>query len=249
MLLLFKCSSLFSPLHRTAHTEHHHIRRNDGRTDGGARRDGDQHAAGRAHHGQHSGADGHLQKAVVDAHGRKRREDHQGRDQQRSHQVHGQHDDHRDHHGDQQVIGAGVDPRSPRKGLVEGHREDLVVEEDEQRHHSQGQHRAERHVAAPQRQDGRGAEQRAAHVAGQIGRGAEQVQQQIADRQRSHGDHGDGGVTLDLRPLAALQQQHRAQHGYGQHDDHPVRHVEDAGDGDSAERHMGQAVADKREAL
>ena len=104
------------------------------------------------------------------------------------------------------IVKIGLRSSSGGKGFVKGDAENFVVEEQKRQHHHDGEHNAQPDLRLGQGQDGGGAEQGGAHIAGQIGRGGKNVHQQITDGQGTHGDHGNGGISLDLGILPRAQQ-------------------------------------------
>ena len=64
-----------------------------------------------------------------------------------------------------------------------------------------------------------------------------------------YGDHGDGGVALDLRILSGAQEQHGAEDGNDHDKGHFVGDLQHGGNRHRAERHVGETVADEGKPL
>ena len=124
-----------------------------------------------------------------------------------------------------------------------------MVEQGEQHQHQPGQQNAQPYLPFGKGEDGGGAKQRPAHITGEIGGGGEHAHQQIPEGQRTHGNHGNGSVSLDFGILPGAQQQHGAYHRHRQHNHHAIGHIQHRCHRHGTERHMGKAVTDERKPL
>ena len=221
------------------------VYRYDGGAYRGAGEDGNDDPGGGAGDGDDRRKDRHAFEAAEQPHGRKGREDHQRGDQQGADQVHRQDDNDGDDDRDQQIIAVRGDPGGLGEGFIKGHGENLMIKEDEDQHHERGKHSTQDHFAFGERQDGSGTEQGAAHIPGKVRRCGENVHDQVAQRHRPDGDHGNGRVAFDLGVLPGPQQQDRGKDRDRQHQQHFVGQVENRRDGHGAEGHMRKAVPDE----
>ena len=113
----------------------------------GARRGREEQGAEQArqgpHHRDHRRAEDHRAEAAEHPHGRQGGENDERGDEERPHQLHGQDDDDTADRRDEEVISADTDARGGGKALVEGHGEDLMVEDREEADHRRRQAYAE----------------------------------------------------------------------------------------------------------
>ena len=114
---------------------------------------------------------------------------------------------------------------SLRKGFVKGDGKNLVVKDDERGDYGERERDTKPDFARCERENRVRAEKRGADIARKIVRRLENIHDEVAESQRSHRNHRDGGISLNFGIFPGAEEQNRGNHRDWQDEVHIVREV------------------------